>query len=226
MVRRLSTDRSKEIAATLWTENAQSNFGESINGKELIESQEKLAKEYENKQIKSDLEEITNSIRDSIKSTTLSDLPTQVGGQYNQREEIHLNQNLFNFTKQIPGQSVSGTIEETTAKINHIYNHEAQHAEHRDHKPMQFLGQTPTLILGGETFSPVELIEGANMSVTGTHSSQGKQVVSLDYMRMHKKFQRAVARSNYNHTEILTAVKDRDVTLIDDRANFLNQASA
>lgn len=226
MVRRLSTDRSKEIAAILWTENAQSQFGESISGKKLIKSQDELSENIENKQIQSDLASITNSIRESIKSTTLSDLPNQVGGQYNQKEEIHLNQNLFDLTNGNPGQSISQTIEDTISKIKHIYDHEAQHAEHGDHKAIQFLGKTPYLILGGQTLLPTELIEGANMSVTGTHSSQGKQIVSLDYIRMHNKFQRAVTKSNYDLTEILAAVKSRDVSQIDDRSNFPNQISA
>lgn len=215
MVRRLSQVNSQEIAAQLWDQNAQAIFSNNnIEGKQLIKSQNKLAESIRDEQIQTYLKKITSEISKSISDTIISKQADNVGGLYNHKKEIHLNQNVFHFSKRSKNQSIQSNIEETTSRIKHIYNHEHQHAEHNDHKPLKI--PHDGLLLGGILLSSTEVIEGANMSVTGTHIN-GKQIVSNDYLAIHHKFQSALSRSKYTLNEFVDSLKNRDVVKHDDR---------
>ncbi len=223
MVKKLSNTRSTEVAAKLWDLNAQASFENGqIKGYDLLRSQEELAESIQDQQVKQEIKSISKDISSSINEVTLSKQPDGVGGLYNKYQEIHLNQNLINFSQRRSGQSINDSIKETSERIQHVYQHENQHAEQNDHQALRL--PKDGLLLGGVLLSATELIEGSNMHITGTHSSNGKQLVSNDYLAIYKKFQKALANSGHSINKVLKSLQDRDITHLDDR--FTDQFAA
>jgi hypothetical protein len=87
--------------------------------------------------------------------------------------------------------------------------------------PIKFIGTDPVVALGRHILSIQDIIEGLNMSITGTHSKSGHQVVSQEYQDIHKRFQKALSSSQFSLLEVEKAVQSRDLTKIDSRAQDL-----
>ncbi len=197
-------------AEQLWTNNVQGMFEQnsgSIKGSEVIRKQQDLAKQLEGTQISKDIDAITNLVIDSINQSNIAKLDPEVGGQYSQKG-MDINSDMLNFT-------IGETQKTTAARINHVFEHEKQHALQEHHKPLKLI--QGTFIFGQEEFTPTEIIEAINMHNTGTHSSTGQQVVSLDYMKMNKKLEKALRISPYTISELTKALTKRDLTNLDDR---------
>lgn len=86
------------------------------------------------------------------------------------------------------------------------------------------LGQT--FFFGGQEFTHTEIVEAINMHNTGAHTDAGKQVVSMDYMRMHRKLSQALSRSSITIKQLTEALTNRDLTRLDDRSSIIQTLRA
>lgn len=212
--------RQSQAAQNLWNQSIQGlfeqNSNQTIQGNEVLKKQQKIQEALQGTEIASDFRKITNSVRESISNSKIANLPPEIGGQYS-KKGIELNYNILHFP-------VHKTIQDTASRIDHTFAHEKQHEIQNDEKPLLLIDGV--FMLGGETFSSTEIIEAINMHNTGTHTEAGAQVVSLEYLRMYRKLEGALRKSQFTIDQLTQALTNRDLTEIDDRLNFIGISNA
>lgn len=223
MVRRLDETSSLELAAAIYDSTAEASFENgSIKGREFVENMRAQVDSIQNKQVRNDLDKIVKGVSGSVGSVfndiIISDLPDGVGGEFRQNREIYINKKITKLSSRRPGQTIQSAIQENKERLMEAVHHEETHKNHNDNKGL--LLPKDGLLLGGITLNPREIMEGANMSVTG------KEYVSLEYKRIHKKFQTALSKSGVPLSKFIEALKERNVAKLDDRFRSTNRAAA
>ncbi len=212
----LSTSSAEEMsAAVINTAIYQADTEGGVSYRELAANVENTAQGagVETAQVA----EYIGALRTFTHDVTIGALPEGVGGQFDGSITIALD------TVKVGPKGV----EETIAKMQEVFDHEAYHALNHHTDAMMTWDGAPTVIIAGEGFTTTEIVEGLTVAETGEDFVSGKY-------KDHKRYLlSSIVQADLPLEDVKDAVNNtKDLKEIDDRgrafeptmAEYLNDA--
>lgn len=104
------------------------------------------------------------------------------------------------------------SFEITTDRIEEVGEHEAYHRNNNHLQSFKtYAGAGAPVIIGGQEFTQEDVVEGTTVHFTGD------TFVSADYVQKKQKIEQAALSSGRSMDAIASALRDGDLTKIDDR---------